>query len=168
MGIPAGKGQALPSFAWTEPEDGDPRRTALHAVHQEMGAKMVPFAGWDMPVWYTSVLEEHLATRQAAGLFDVCHMGVYQVEGDGACAFLDSVVTNDVSSLRVGWVSETKSCNTWPLTWSTVGVLQRRTWARTRRCFLVASTSSVRSVPNWSRPVSSRWSTLTRQTWDMS
>ncbi len=102
VGTPAGKGEALPSFEWTEPEEGEPRRTALHAVHQEMGAKMVPFAGWDMPVWYTSVLEEHLATRQASGLFDVSHMGVYQVEGEGACAFLDSVVTNDVSALQVG------------------------------------------------------------------
>ncbi|MGD8813950.1 MAG: glycine cleavage system aminomethyltransferase GcvT [Anaerolineales bacterium] len=102
VGIPEGKGKALPEFEWTEPEEGEPRHTALHSVHQEMGAKMVPFAGWDMPVWYTSVLEEHLATRQAAGLFDVSHMGVYQVEGEGACAFLDSVVTNDVTTLGVG------------------------------------------------------------------
>ncbi len=63
---------------------------------------MVPFAGWDMPVWYTSVVEEHLATRRAAGLFDVSHMGVYQVEGPQAAAFLDSVATNDVASLAVG------------------------------------------------------------------
>ncbi len=63
---------------------------------------MVPFAGWDMPVWYTSVIEEHLAVRHAAGLFDVSHMGVYQAEGDGAAAFLDSVVGNDVAKLEVG------------------------------------------------------------------
>jgi glycine hydroxymethyltransferase len=94
-------GEALPSFEWTEVE-GEVKATALNEVHREMGAKMVPFAGWDMPVWYSSVLEEHNATRQAAGLFDVSHMGVYQVEGPSACAFLDSVVTNDVSALAVG------------------------------------------------------------------
>ena len=55
-----------------------------------------------MPVWYSSVLEEHLATRQAAGLFDVSHMGVYQVEGDEAASFLDSVVANNCGSLLPG------------------------------------------------------------------
>jgi glycine hydroxymethyltransferase len=99
--LPAGKGKALPGFEWAE-EDPEVQHTALHETHIEMGAKMVPFAGWDMPVWYSSVVEEHLATRHAAGLFDVSHMGVYQVEGRGARAFLDSVVTNDVSALAVG------------------------------------------------------------------
>jgi glycine hydroxymethyltransferase len=63
---------------------------------------MIPFAGWEMPVWYTSVIEEHLAVRQAAGLFDVAHMGVYQAEGPGALSFLDSVTGNDIGSLEVG------------------------------------------------------------------
>jgi glycine hydroxymethyltransferase len=102
VGIGKGKGEALPKFEWSPVEEGESRQTALHKVHTELGAKMVPFAGWDMPVWYTSVLEEHLATRQAAGLFDVSHMGVYQVEGEGASAFLDSVVTNDVDALDIG------------------------------------------------------------------
>jgi len=99
--LPA-KAEARPAFEWQEPADPPVKETALHETHKAMGAKMVPFAGWDMPVWYSSVLEEHNATRQAAGLFDVSHMGVYQVEGRSACAFLDSVVTNDVSSLAVG------------------------------------------------------------------
>jgi len=102
VGIPAGAGKALPSFEWRDPPEGEPKKTALNATHRALGAKMVPFAGWDMPVWYTSVIEEHLATRQAAGLFDVSHMGVYQVEGPSACAFLDSVVGNEVASLEVG------------------------------------------------------------------
>ena len=102
IGMPEAKGRALPRFKWVEPAEGEPRRTTLNATHRELGAKMVPFAGWDMPVWYTSVIEEHLATRNAAGLFDVSHMGVYQVEGPQACAFLDSLVTNDVASLAVG------------------------------------------------------------------
>ncbi len=102
VGMPEAKGRSLPRFKWVEPPEGEPRKTALNAAHREMGAKMVPFAGWDMPVWYTSVIEEHLATRTAAGLFDVSHMGVYQVDGPQACAFLDSMVTNDVASLAVG------------------------------------------------------------------
>jgi glycine hydroxymethyltransferase len=102
VGMPEARGRSLPRFKWVEPPEGEPKKTALNATHREMGAKMVPFAGWDMPVWYSSVIEEHLATRNAAGLFDVSHMGVYQVEGPQACAFLDSVVTNDVSSLAVG------------------------------------------------------------------
>ncbi len=102
LGMAESQGEPLPAFTWEEPEEGEPRKTALNATHREMGAKMVPFAGWDMPVWYTGVLEEHLATRQAAGLFDVSHMGVYQVVGPSACTFLDSVVTNDVASLAVG------------------------------------------------------------------
>ncbi|MEN3027622.1 MAG: hypothetical protein ABDH31_08015, partial [Chlorobiota bacterium] len=63
---------------------------------------MVPFAGWEMPVWYTGVSEEHRAVRTAAGLFDVSHMGVLEVSGPGARAFLERVTTNDVMALKVG------------------------------------------------------------------
>ncbi len=101
IGIEAGSGEALPDFAWNEVE-GDLHRTPLYEVHKQLGAKMVPFAGWEMPVRYTSVMEEHMATRQAAGLFDVAHMGVYQVEGPDAASFLDSVTSNDISGLEVG------------------------------------------------------------------
>jgi glycine hydroxymethyltransferase len=100
--MPDAKSKTLPAFTWDEPQDPPVKQTALNASHRELGAKMVPFAGWDMPVWYSSVVEEHNATRNAAGLFDVSHMGVYQVEGPTACAFLDSVVTNEVASLAVG------------------------------------------------------------------
>lgn len=102
VGLSGGQGAALPAFIWQPPAEQPPRRTALYDSHRALGAKMVPFAGWEMPVWYTSVLEEHLATRQAAGLFDVSHMGVYQVEGSQAAAFLDSVVGNDIGALAVG------------------------------------------------------------------
>lgn len=102
LGMSAGKGSALPVFEWNETDSDDLKTTTLHKNHSELGAKMVPFAGWDMPVWYSSVLEEHRATRETAGLFDVSHMGVYQVEGEGSAAFLDSVVTNEISSLSVG------------------------------------------------------------------
>lgn len=93
---------ALPVFKWVEPPEGEPKFTRLHETHKAMGAKMVPFAGWDMPVWYTSVVEEHLATRQAAGLFDVSHMGVYDVRGSEAASFLDSVCGNDCGGLLPG------------------------------------------------------------------
>ena len=63
---------------------------------------MVPFAGWEMPVVYTSIFEEHLATRQAAGLFDVSHMGAYDVRGADAASFLDAVCGNDCGGLMPG------------------------------------------------------------------
>lgn len=78
------------------------KTTVLHATHKALGAKMVPFGGWDMPVWYASAREEHLTVRQAAGLFDVSHMGVLDARGPNACAFLDRIGTNDVSKLAMG------------------------------------------------------------------
>ncbi|MCW5877222.1 MAG: glycine cleavage system aminomethyltransferase GcvT, partial [Anaerolineales bacterium] len=97
----AGKA-ALPDFAWQPPADPPLKRTRLYEVHQSLGAKLVPFAGWDMPLRYSSVREEHLAVRQAAGLFDVSHMGVYDARGPQAAAFLDSVCANDIAGLHVG------------------------------------------------------------------
>ena len=98
----AEKDAAKPSFTWEEPADPPLRRTPLYEVHKEMGAKVIPFAGWEMPVWYTSVMEEHLATRQAAGLFDVAHMGVYEVAGADAASYLDTICGNDCGGLNPG------------------------------------------------------------------
>jgi len=100
-----------PKFEWQEIESAEIKRTTLYDIHVKLGAKMIPFAGWEMPVWYTSVTEEHLATRNAAGLFDVSHMGVYQAEGPFALTFLDSVCANDISALEIG-----ESCYTHFLT----------------------------------------------------
>lgn len=91
-----------PKFDWVEKEEDSLKRTSLYDNHVKLGAKIIPFAGWEMPVWYTSVTEEHLATRKSAGLFDVSHMGVYQAEGPDALAFLDCVCANDISMLGVG------------------------------------------------------------------
>lgn len=77
-------------------------QTPLHSLHLELGAKMAPFAGYDMPLWYRSVSEEHAAVRTGAGVFDVAHMGVYDLQGAGAEDFLDLVTTNDVKRLKVG------------------------------------------------------------------
>lgn len=97
----SGSGEALPAFVWEE-KDAGLRRTSLYETHKQAGARMVPFAGWEMPVQYTSIVDEHMATRKAAGLFDVSHMGVYQAEGPDAATFLDSVCGNDIAALGVG------------------------------------------------------------------
>jgi glycine hydroxymethyltransferase len=91
----------LPEFHWEEKES-PLRRTSLYETHRKLKARMVPFAGWEMPVQYTSIIEEHQATRQAAGLFDVSHMGVFQAEGPDAVAFLACVCGNDIAALQVG------------------------------------------------------------------
>ena len=80
------------------------RTTALHSWHIEQGARLVDFAGWEMPVQYNSIVEEHLATRQGAGLFDVSHMGRVRFDGAGAARFLDRLLTRRVLDLQVGQI----------------------------------------------------------------
>lgn len=92
---------ALPAFVWSESE-GPLRRTTLYETHVAMGGRMIPFGGYEMPVWYSSVSEEHKAVRETAGLFDATHMGVFEASGPHVVAFLDMVTTNDVGSLAVG------------------------------------------------------------------
>lgn len=78
------------------------KRTSLFETHKAAGARIVPFAGWEMPVQYEGVIPEHKAVRSAAGLFDVSHMGEFIVEGAGATAFLDGLLTNDVTKVVDG------------------------------------------------------------------
>jgi glycine cleavage system T protein (aminomethyltransferase) len=80
----------------------DLRRTPLHDAHRARGAKMVPFGGWEMPVEYSGLIAEHMAVREKAGLFDVSHMGEFEVEGPGALAFLQRVSSNHVGKLVPG------------------------------------------------------------------
>jgi glycine hydroxymethyltransferase len=94
--------EPLPAFSWEEPQDAPLKRTPLFETHKAMGGRIIPFGGYEMPVWYTSVSEEHAAVRQAAGLFDATHMGVFEVSGPYALPFLDTVTTNDVSALDIG------------------------------------------------------------------
>lgn len=77
-------------------------KTPLHSRHAEAGARLVPFAGWEMPVQYQGVIEEHLAVRKAVGVFDVSHMGQVRTKGSDALAFLQRLTTNDVSRIEVG------------------------------------------------------------------
>lgn len=92
----------LPPFEWQEPQDEPLKRTTLYETHKALGGRIIPFGGYELPVWYTSVSEEHAAVREAAGLFDATHMGVFEVSGPYALPFLDTVTTNDVSLLDVG------------------------------------------------------------------
>ncbi|MBL8979267.1 MAG: glycine cleavage system aminomethyltransferase GcvT [Gemmatimonadetes bacterium] len=79
-------------------------RTPLYDVHKALGAKMVPFAGWEMPVQYAGILAEHRAVREGAGIFDVCHMGEFEVTGPDRNAFVNRIITNDVAALEPGQV----------------------------------------------------------------
>ena len=81
---------------------GELRRTALYDCHVEAGARLVGFAGWEMPVQYSGLMAEHQAVRSAAGLFDVSHMGEVRVSGAGAEAYLQFLTPNNVAKLRVG------------------------------------------------------------------
>jgi glycine hydroxymethyltransferase len=93
---------ALPAFTW-QPLANEPlKRTQLYDAHRQLGAKIVPFAGYEMPVQYTSVMDEHLAVRNAAGLFDVSHMGLFEFYGENVHLFLHTIATNDVSLIEVG------------------------------------------------------------------
>jgi len=86
----------------TAPTTTQLRKTALNGAHRRLKAKMVNFGGWDMPVEYSGILAEHMATRTAAGLFDVSHMGEIEVRGPRALELVQHVTCNDASKLAVG------------------------------------------------------------------
>jgi glycine hydroxymethyltransferase len=83
-------------------QNSELRRSILHDEHTRLGASMVPFAGWEMPVRYESIIEEHRAVREKAGLFDISHMGVLEVSGEHAAQFLDTVSSNYVHWIESG------------------------------------------------------------------
>ena len=87
------------------------RRTPLHDRHVALGARMVPFAGWEMPVQYEGVIQEHRAVREDAGVFDVSHMGELEVEGPRATELLQSLLSNDLSRIEPGWAQYTLLTN---------------------------------------------------------
>jgi len=86
------------------------KQTPLNGWHRAHEARMVDFGGWDMPVQYSGVIDEHLATRRAAGLFDVSHMGEIEVRGPGALAFIQYLTINDASKLVDGQVQYSACC----------------------------------------------------------
>lgn len=88
-----------------------PKYTTLHDLHVKLGAKMVEFAGWSMPIQYSSIVEEHIAVREAAGIFDVSHMGTVEVKGKDAQAFLQKMVTRNIEKVSSGRAAYTVFCN---------------------------------------------------------
>jgi len=86
------------------------KKTPLNQLHRDLGARMVDFGGWDMPVQYSGVIDEHQAVREAAGLFDVSHMGEVEVTGSNALAFIQHLTINDASKLTDGQVQYSAMC----------------------------------------------------------
>jgi len=82
--------------------DQEIKSTPLEALHIELGGKMVPFAGWNMPVQYTSNMDEHNAVRESVGIFDISHMGQFFLRGEGAEEWLNGILANDVNKLAIG------------------------------------------------------------------
>ena len=87
------------------------KRTPLFAAHQRLGGKLIEFGGWEMPVQYSSIVDEHLAVRKSAGIFDISHMGEILVNGPSAEAFLNRILTNDIRKVAVGQGQYTLMCN---------------------------------------------------------
>src|SRR5690242_14237823 len=86
------------------------KRTPLHDRHVAAGAKMVPFAGWEMPVQYAGIKDEHLTVRESAGMFDVSHMGEIETTGPDAEAFLQRILSNDVTKIAEGGAQYSVLC----------------------------------------------------------
>ncbi|MBS4199649.1 glycine cleavage system aminomethyltransferase GcvT [Bacillus sp. FJAT-49732] len=86
------------------------KKTPLYPLYKELGAKTIDFGGWDLPVQFSSIKEEHEAVRTKAGIFDVSHMGEVSVKGKDSLAFLQKMMTNDVSKLQIGSAQYTAMC----------------------------------------------------------
>ena len=87
------------------------KRTPLFSAHQRAAGKLIEFGGWEMPVQYSTITDEHLCVRRAAGIFDISHMGEVFVSGPAAEAFLNATLTNDVRKLAVGLGQYTLMCH---------------------------------------------------------
>lgn len=90
---------------------GPLRTTPLHAIHRELGARLVPFAGYEMPVQYDSIIEEHRTVRSAVGVFDLSHMGEIEVRGEEAVAFLRYALVGDPGALEIGQAQYSMACD---------------------------------------------------------
>jgi aminomethyltransferase len=89
----------------------DPKHTPLFEAHRRLGARLIDFGGWEMPVQYSGIVDEHLCVRRAAGIFDISHMGEVEISGAGANDFLNHLLTNDAARLAVGEGQYTLMCN---------------------------------------------------------
>jgi aminomethyltransferase len=119
-------------------------QTPFHDWHAANGGRMVEFGGWHMPVQYSTIVEEHNAVRNSAGLFDISHMGRLRFSGDDDCSFLDYLLTNDVSRLKVGQVRYSLVTN------ETGGVLDDVLVYRLPDCYmLVVNASNRTKIVDW-------------------
>jgi len=91
--------------------NGSPRRTPLYPIHVKLGARIIDFHGWEMPVQYSGIREEHFAVREKAGIFDVCHMGTVGIKGKNALKMVQKVYTGDASPMREGDIHYGLLCN---------------------------------------------------------
>src|ERR1700722_20763796 len=87
------------------------KKTPLNAVHKRLGGHMVEFGGWEMPLYYSSIIDEHKAVRTAAGIFDISHMGEITARGPKAVDFVNHALTNDARKLAPGQGQYTLMCN---------------------------------------------------------
>lgn len=121
------------------------KRTPLHSRHLSAGARLVDFAGWDMPLQYTNVRAEELAVRERAGMFDVSHMGRFEVHGERAGEFLQGVVTNDLSRLQDGEAQYNLLCD------EHAGVLDDLVVYRGQPWRVVVNAANLESDKSWLR-----------------
>ncbi len=145
-------------FAWKPPENPPLQRTPLYEEHRKLTTKVIPFAGWEMPVWYTSVSDEHHAVRSAAGLFDVAHMGVLDISGEHAASFLDVVASN-----YARWIDPGQSAYAYLLDADGKVIddimLYRQAWDR---YLLVVNAANAEKDLAWLRAVNSRQAVIDR------
>lgn len=119
-------------------------KTALHDWHVSAGGRMVEFAGWHMPIQYTTIVQEHHAVRKRAGVFDIAHMGRLRFRGPDTIRFLDHVVTNHVAKIFVGQVRYSLVCN------ETGGILDDILISRfDDECLLVVNGANREKIVNW-------------------
>ncbi len=136
-------------------------KTPLDAWHRANGGKMVPFAGYDMPVQYESIVSEHQACRTTAALFDVSHMGRLRFDGDGSDQFLDRILTREVANLPVGTVRYGLICNEEGGVLDDVLVSHLETPSQRRFHLMVVNASNREKILKWLTPVLEDFPTVT-------
>ena len=145
---------------WMETKN-ELKMTPFLPFHEELGGKMVAFAGWLMPLQFSGILNEHRAVRSGVGLFDVSHMGRLEVTGDGALSFVQMITTNDVSALEPGMVQYSTICN------DSGGILDDVTVYRfDDRIALVVNASNREKIVSWMREHAVKGAELSDRTFD--
>ena len=130
------------------------KRTLLRDVHVKAAAKMVPFGGWDMPVQYTGIIEEHRCVRSAVGLFDISHMGEFEVRGPGALGAVQRVTSNDAYTIAYAFKTHDRSPSPARRRWKSLPICGSATLTMNRS--RLASTTPAHTITNTSPDEASR------------